>query len=212
MVTVPDQRRGSLLAAGKIATKRSSPTAGSADLKAALATLNEDTMAEACALLLTDTEDEQHQHQHQLRAILAKCQEAHAIIQEHSTQTTATALPLLPLTRGPAAPGVRQNAAAAMQPPRRTAKAGPDRRAAPPKLLVRQGSDSSLASGGSAASSHKKPRLEQAGPPPEALSFLQALNARKDKDRTSPTTASHPNTRPVRTMQVKPQPKRTAKR
>jgi hypothetical protein len=210
-----------MLAGGKIAMKRSSPTSGSSDLKAALATLNEDTMAEACALLMTDIEDDHHK----LMAILAKCQEANAIIQEHAIQIAA--MPLFPLTRGStptAAPSVRQNTTTAttmMHPPRRTMmKAGTDRRAAaaaaaaPVKLLVRQESDSSITSAGSAASSHpKKPRLEKSAPPPEALSFLQALNPQKDKDLTTPTTANHQTyTRPILTMSVKSQPKRTTKR
>lgn len=200
-------RKGSI-GGGRVAmsTKRSSPTNGAStmELSIALSTLNEDTMAEACALLLNDSDDQSYIR---LESILTKCQESHKIIQEHSLNVTvasasasasrsavvlphgSTAKALLPSVRraglSVSAVATRPLVKHTAMPPPRQMRTGTDRRARPP--LVQQGSDSSLASGDSATVLPKKPRLENAAPPPEALSFLQALNAQKDKDSLSPT-------------------------
>jgi hypothetical protein len=209
------------------------------ELTVALSTLNEETMTEACALLLNDSDDQSYIR---LESILTKCQEAHTIIQEHSlnvtvpsvsasgSMTRGTARALLPPARrtglSVSAGTIRPPVKLTGMPPPRQMRTGTDRRARP--LLVQQGSDSSLASGDSTTLLHKKPRLENAAPPPEALSFLQALNSQKEKNSLSPTNSLRiqPKTKsismsmpmPMRGMvpsqqqQQQQQPKRSSRR
>ena len=70
------------------------------ELTVALSTLNKETMAEACALLLNDSNDQSYIC---LESILTKCQKAHKIIQEHSLNVTvASASVSGSMTRGTA--------------------------------------------------------------------------------------------------------------
>ena len=243
-MTTTALRKGSI-GGGRVAlnVKRSSPTNGAStmELTVALSTLNEETMTEACALLLNDSDDQSYIR---LESILTKCQEAHTIIQEHSlnvtvasvsssvsasgSMTRGTARALLPparrtglsLSAGTIRPPVKLTG----MPPPRQMRTGTDRRTRPP--LVQQGSDSSLTSGESTTLLHKKPRLENAAPPPEALSFLQALNSQKEKNSLSPTNTQRIQPKPksismsmpmpmrgmVASQQQQQQPKRSSRR
>ena len=55
------------------------------ELTVALSMFNEETMAEACALLLNNSDDQSYIC---LESILTKCQKAHEIIQELSLDVT----------------------------------------------------------------------------------------------------------------------------
>lgn len=188
--------------------KRASPTSSSNDpeYSAAVGVLNEQTMSEACALLLSDNPDNQGDYE-QLLEILEKCKTACKVVEKHAPAVAMPMLPTQPQQRGPH-PASRTQAlpskpkAKTMVPPRRTsmgvrpaAKKGGALPGAPSHPLFappsarkihRETSDSSFASNSSSGSgrSTKKPRISpptSEAPPPSAMSFLAALNSQRNQ-------------------------------
>ena len=223
----------------QVAMKRSSPTssinninnsninhsAAAADnfqLKQAMSIFNEDTMTEACALLLQDDNDHDHDNQddnyNKLVAILGKCQQAYSIIQPHVTTSTTTTHPsmmpflMLQSSKHDDTSSSVQPAPAPLLPLRRTQmmmRTGTDRRtmaiAHPTPVTHRQESDEQMmmmdnttTTTTSSSFIQKKPRLglpavvmdKSFNPPPEALSFLQALNSQTTTTKMAPTEES----------------------
>lgn len=220
----------------RVGMKRSSPTNGT-DLSVALQTFNEDTMVQACSLLLSERDYQEGAVDGEsdcdaLVSIFVKCKDAARIVEQqatfvpmklpplHQTAPPPTSTTITPSARA-AASAVRtlkaQGHLNSMNPPKRMSLAQLARTGArvkasivPPQrpLMKREPSDSSLTSMNSASSrsSAKKARVQSVvggitaeirsasvPPPPEALSFLQALNNQQTKEEDeipSPTEES----------------------
>jgi hypothetical protein len=132
-------KRSGSVSAPRLAMKRNSPTSGN-DLSVAIQTLDEDTMIQACSLLLSerDYQDdvvEEESDYSKLITLFVKCNDAGRVVERHAAQHAPSGLPSLnasipPPTSATMTPSARAAAAAArsvkvqgqlnsMKPPRR---------------------------------------------------------------------------------------------
>lgn len=230
----------------RVGMKRSSPTNGT-DLSLALQTFNEDTMVQACSLLLSERDYQEGAVEGEsdydaLVTIFLKCKDASRIVEQqaafmpmklpplHQTAPPPTSATITPSARA-AASAVRtlkaQGHLNSMNPPKRMSLAQLARTGTrvktnlvpPPRpLMKREPSDSSLTSMNSTSSrsSAKKARVQtvvggitaeiksaSVPPPPEALSFLQALNNQQTKDEDDEIPSPTEESRATRTRSAK---------
>jgi hypothetical protein len=157
-----------------------------AEYAEALRVLNDETMSQACALLLSERDYEEHDGKsdyEELLALYGKCRNAAAVIKREAPAELLS-VPTMPApARAQAKPlGKATVATKNMIPSRRMARLPPPAKGKRP-LLHHEGSDSSMG-----ASNTKKARIsppppprEGSAPPPSALNFLAKLNKEKDK-------------------------------
>lgn len=214
-------RKGSIGGSGGFrgeGIKRTSPTPD-AEYLAAVAILNEETMSDACALLLS--ENDSGDDYHKLLNIFTKCEAASKVVEKKAPSVLPTLPPQAPQRAPQIAPPRSQpislkpkskhvaprRMSISARPPAK--QPGHGKRSFPhpvSRTLNRETSDSSFtstASGGSARSS-KRARLSPTGedtggvaakPPTAAMSFLAALNKQDKKDEGSDDGNYEPNER-----------------
>jgi hypothetical protein len=193
-------KRGGIASGPRLAMKQNSPTSGN-DLSAAIQTLDEDTMLQACSLLLSerDYQDdvvEEESDYSKLIALFVKCNDAARVVERHAAQHTPSGLPSLnasipPPTSATITPSARAAAAAArpvkaqghlnsMNPPRRMSAMAP---------MARPGVAASRMKG--APSANQRPTLKRV-PSDSSLASITSTSSNRSaakKARLLPGTA-----------------------
>jgi hypothetical protein len=161
-----------------------------AEYTEALRVLNDETMSQACALLLSERDYEEpagKSDHEELLALYAKCRNAAAVIKREAPAELHS-VPTMPAPARAQAKALGKVTVAAKNmivPSRRMARLPPPAKGKRPQLH-HENSDSSMEA--QRASNTKKARLsppphprEGSAPPPSALNFLAKLNKEKDK-------------------------------